>query len=162
MNATSGKKTLLVTIAALVLAGASGAARADDMAGMKMDKPKTEKAEKMDKPAKEPAAEAKAGEAKAGEAKTKKGTEKLEIAVTDKGFEPDKLEVKKGQPVQLVFTRTTDKTCIKEVILDTGSAKIQKPLPLNKAVVIKTKFTKAGDLKYVCNMNMFSGTVKVQ
>ena len=65
MNATSGKKTLLVTIAALVLAGASGAARADDMAGMKMDKPKTEKAEKMDKPAKEPAAEAKAGEAKA-------------------------------------------------------------------------------------------------
>ena len=157
MNATSGKKTLLVTVAALVLAGASGAARADDMAGMKMDKPKTEKAEKMDKPAKEPAAEAKAGEAKA-----KKGTEKLEIAVTEKGFEPDKLEVKKGQPVQLVFTRTTDKTCIKEVILDTGSAKVQKPLPLNKAVVIKTKFTKAGDLKYVCNMNMFSGTVKVQ
>ncbi len=157
MNATSGKKTLLVTIAALVLAGASGAARADDMAGMKMDKPKTEKSEKMDKPAKEPAAETKAGEAKA-----KKGAEKLEIAITDKGFEPDKLEVKKGQQVELVFTRKTDKTCIKEVILDTGSAKVQKPLPLDKPVVIKTKFTKAGDLKYVCNMNMFSGTVKVQ
>ncbi len=152
MNATSGKKRLLVTITALVLAGASGAARADDMAGMKMDKPKAEKSEKMDKPAKEPAADAKA----------KKGTAKLEIAITDKGFEPDKLEVKKGQPVELVFTRTTDKTCIKEVILDTGSAKVQKPLPLNKPVAIKTKFTKAGDLKYVCNMNMFSGTVKVQ
>ena len=144
MNAVSGKKALLTTIAALVLAAASGAARADDMAGMKMDTK-----------AKPPAADA-------GGAKAKKGSEKLEVAITDKGFEPDKLEVKKGQPVELVFTRKTDKTCIKEVILDTGTAKIQKPLPLNKPVVIKTKFTKAGDLKYACNMNMFSGTVTVQ
>jgi len=156
MNAVSRRKALLTTIAALVLAAASTAARADDMAGMKMDKGPTEKKEKtqkMDK--KEPAAEA-------GGAKAKKGAEKLAVAITDKGFEPDKLEVKKGQPVELVFTRKTDQTCIKEVILDTGSAKIQKPLPLNQPVVIKTKFTKAGDLKYACNMNMFSGTVKVQ
>jgi plastocyanin domain-containing protein len=144
MNAVSGKKALLTTIAALVLAAASGAARADDMAGMKMDTK-----------AKQPAADA-------GSATMKKGVEKLEVAVTEKGFEPDKLEVKKDQPVELVFTRKTDKTCIKEVILDTGAAKIQKPLPLNKPVVIKTKFTKAGDLKYACNMNMFSGTVTVQ
>jgi len=107
----------------------------------------------MDK--KEPAADA-------GGVKAKKGAEKLEVAITDKGFEPDKLEVKKGQAVEFVFTRKTDQTCIKEVILDTGSAKIQKPLPLNQPVVIKTKFTKAGDLKYVCNMNMYTGTVKVQ
>jgi plastocyanin domain-containing protein len=119
MNATSGRKRLLVTIATLIFAGASVGAMAKDV-------------------------------------------EKLEVAITDKGFEPDKLEVKKGQPVELVFTRKTDQTCIKEVILDTGGAKVQKPLPLNKPVTIKTKFTKAGDLKYVCNMNMFSGTVKVQ
>ena len=92
----------------------------------------------------------------------KKGPAKLEIAITDKGFEPDKVEVMKGQPVELVFTRKTDQTCIKEVILDTGAKKVQKPLPLNKPVTIKAKFTKAGDLKYVCNMNMFAGTVKVQ
>ena len=151
MNATSRKKTLLATIAALLIAGAAGAARADDMAGMKMDKGTTDKAAAD----KKPAADAAAGRAK-------KGAEKLDVAITEKGFEPDMLEVKKGQPVELVFTRKTDKTCIKEVILDTGSAKIQRPLPLNKPVVIKTKFAKAGDLKYVCNMNMFSGTVKVQ
>jgi len=151
MKSISVKKTLLATVAALVLAGASFGARADDMAGMKMEKAKAEKTEKT----KEPAADASG-------AKAKKGTEKLEVAITDKGFEPDKLEVKKGQPVELVFTRKTDQTCIKEVVLDTGAAKIQKPLPLNKPVVIKTKFTKAGDLKYACNMNMFSGTVTVQ
>ena len=154
MKSISVKKTLLATVAALVLAGAPFGARADDMAGMKMEKAKAEKTEKTEK-TKEPAADASG-------AKAKKGTEKLEVAITDKGFEPDKLEVKKGQPVELVFTRKTDQTCIKEVVLDTGAAKIQKPLPLNKPVVIKTKFTKAGDLKYACNMNMFSGTVTVQ
>ena len=151
MTATSGKKTLLATIAALVLAGASGAARADDMAGMKMDKGTTEKA-----------AADKKGVSGADGAKAKKGTEKLDVAITEKGFEPNTVEVKKGQPVELVFTRKTDQTCIKEVILDTGASKVKKAVPLNKPVVFKTKFTKAGDLKYVCNMNMFSGTVKVQ
>lgn len=152
MNVISTKKTLLVTVAALVIVGAADAARADDMAGMKMDH---EKKEPDKKSMKEPGMDS-------GGAKAKKGVEKLEVAITDKGFEPDMLEAKKGQPVELVFTRKTDQTCIKEVILDTGAAKIQKSLPLNKPVVIKTKFTKAGDLKYVCNMNMFSGTVKVQ
>jgi plastocyanin domain-containing protein len=148
MNA-SLKRTLFVSLTAFALLGAATAARAaDDMGGMKMGDSKAAAEKKPDKEmGKEPA---------------KKGSEKLEIAITDKGFEPDKLEVRKGQPVELVFTRKTDQTCIKEVILDTGAKKIQKPLPLNKPVTIKTKFTKAGDLKYACNMNMFSGTVTVQ
>ena len=152
MNATSLKKRLLVTVVALTLAGAWSAARADDMGSMNMDSGKGA--------AKEPAKEPAEGMAKG---MAKKGAEKLEIAVTEKGFEPDKVTVKKGEPVELVFTRKTDQTCIKEVVLDTGGTKkIQKALPLNKPVTIKTKFTKAGDLKYACNMNMFSGTVTVQ
>ena len=149
-------KGALIAITAFALSGSWSAVHAaDDMAGMKMDK-SADKGAMDKKPAKEPAADA-------GGMKAKKGTEKLEVAITDKGFEPDKLTVKKGEPVELVFTRKTDQTCIKEVILDTGAAKkVQKPLPLNKPVVIKAKFTKAGDLKYVCNMNMFSGTVTVQ
>ena len=146
-------KGVLIAITAFALSATSNIARAaDDMGGMKMDKGTADKGAMDKKPAKEPAADAKA----------KKGAEKLEVAITEKGFEPDMLEVKKGQPVELVFTRKTDKTCIKEVVLDTGSAKVQKALPLNKPVAIKAKFTKTGDLKYVCNMNMFSGTVKVQ
>jgi plastocyanin domain-containing protein len=137
------RKALIVSTA-LALAGGWGVARAaDDLAGMNMGETK--------KPAKETAAVA-----------AKKG-EKVEITVSDKGFEPDKVTVKKDEPVELVFTRTTDKTCIKEVVLDTGAPKkIQKALPLNKPVTIKTKFAKAGSLSYACNMNMFSGTVTVQ
>lgn len=152
MNTTSWKRKLLATLGTLVLAGASSAARAaDDMGGMKMDGGK--------QAAKEPAKESTQGTMKGT---AKKGAEKIEVAVTDKGFVPDKLEVKKGQPVEIVFTRTTDQTCIKSVVLDTGGAKIQKTLPLNRPVTIKTKFMKAGDLQYACNMHMFSGTVTVQ
>ena len=149
-------KGVLIAITAFALTGAWSVARAaDDMGGMKMDKG-ADKGAMDKKPAKEPAADT------AG-AKAKKGTEKLDVAITEKGFEPDMLEVKKGQPVELVFTRKTDKTCIKEVVRDTGAPKkIQKALPLNKPVTIKTKFAKAGDLPYACKMNMFSGTVTVQ
>lgn len=137
---------LFVAVAALIAGGAFATARAaDDMAGMKTDKDSKE----TKAPATKPSA--------------KTAPQKMEIAVTDKGFEPDKFTVKKGQPVEFVFTRTTDQTFIKEVVLDTGgTTKVQKPLPLNKPVVIKTKFIKAGDLKYACGMNMFSGTVTVQ
>jgi plastocyanin domain-containing protein len=132
MTATP-KTKLLVPVIALTLAGAAATVRAAD------DK-------KSDVPA--------------GDAKAKKAAEKIDIAVTEKGFEPASIDVKKGQPVELVFTRKTDHTCIKEVVVDTGASKVQKPLPLNTPVAIKTKFAKAGT--YVCGMNMFSGTVKVQ
>ena len=147
MNRTL-KSTLFVSLTAFALMGAASTDRAaDDMGDMKMGDSKAAQEKPGKEMTKKPA---------------KKGAEKVEIAVTDKGFEPDKVEVTKGQPVELVFTRKTDQTCIKEVILETGAKKVQKPLPLNKPVTIKTKFTKAGDLKYACSMNMFSGTVKVQ
>jgi plastocyanin domain-containing protein len=148
MNRTI-KKTLLVTLTAFAL-GAVGrvASAADDMGGMKMGDTKDEGKKAA------PKETAKDGAKKAGE--------KVEIAITDKGFEPSTIEVKKGEPVELVFTRKTDQTCIKEVVLDTGAKKIEKPLPLNKPVAIKTKFTKAGENKYACKMDMFKGTVKVQ
>jgi plastocyanin domain-containing protein len=92
-----------------------------------------------------------------------KGSKRMEIAVTDKGFLPNTITVKKGQSVEIVFTRKTDKACVQEVVLETSDAgKIQKPLPLNKPVTIKTTFTKLRDHKFACDMNTFSGTVIVQ
>jgi plastocyanin len=148
MNARSSRKHLLVAVSAFFIFGVSSAAyAADDMGGMKMD------------PGKKAAQESARGMAKGA---AKKRTEKLEIAITENGFEPDKVTVMKGEPVELVFTRKTEQTCAMEVLLDTGSKKIRKALPLNKAVTIKTKFTKTGELKYACKMNMFTGTVTVQ
>ena len=47
----------------------------------------------------------------------------IEIKVTDAGFEPREVRVKKGEPVTLSFLRTTDRTCIKAVSLTITPAK---------------------------------------
>ena len=146
-------KTLIPAIAALLLAIATADARAaDDMGKMdhdKMDhgdkdKKKGDKKEKKE-PAKDP----------------KKLGQTVEMKVTDKGFEPASLTVKKGEPVTLVITRTTDKTCATDIVIDEHN--IKTPLPLNKPVTVAFTPKKAGDLKYGCAMNkMIGGVLSVQ
>ncbi len=96
---------------------------------------------------------------------TSKSTDpsKIQISVTEKGFEPESVEVPSGKPVTLVFTRKTDKTCAKEVILtmDDGK-KIEKALPLDTPVELAATFPKAGKLGYACGMDMIKGTIVVQ
>jgi plastocyanin domain-containing protein len=85
----------------------------------------------------------------------------IEMAVTEKGFEPDVVTVKKGEPVTLVITRKTDKTCAKEIVID--EAKINTKLPLGKPVKVTFTPKKAGELKYGCAMDkMIGGVLKVE
>jgi len=85
----------------------------------------------------------------------------IEMSVTDKGFEPAVVKVKKGEPVTLVITRKTDKTCATEIVID--EEKISTKLPLNKAVTVSFTPKKAGDMKYGCAMGkMIGGVLKVQ
>ncbi len=82
------------------------------------------------------------------------------VTVTPKGFEPDRIEVKKGEPLRLVITRKTDDTCATEVVFE-GDKSVTK-LPLNKAVTIDYTPRKAGRLRYACAMGMVGGVVTVQ
>ena len=85
----------------------------------------------------------------------------IEMSVTDKGFEPAVVKVKKGEPVTLVITRKTDKTCATEIVID--EEKISTKLPLNKAVTVTFTPKKAGDLQYGCAMGkMIGGVLKVE
>ena len=88
---------------------------------------------------------------------------RVEIAVTENGFEPGDVAVPAGKPVTIVFARKTDQTCAKQVVLDTGDGKkIEKDLPLNTPVEIAMTFPKAGKLGYACAMDMMKGTITVK
>lgn len=88
---------------------------------------------------------------------------RLEITVTPKGFEPDKLIVARAQPVLLVFTRKTERTCAKHVVIQLGGGKkVEKDLPLDTPVEVAATFAKAGELTYACGMDMVSGVITVQ
>ena len=82
------------------------------------------------------------------------------IAVTEKGFEPDRINLRAGVPARLTVVRTTDKTCGTEIVFP--SLTIKRALPLNQPVVIEFTPAKSGDIAFACGMNMLKGVVVVQ
>lgn len=92
-----------------------------------------------------------------------KPASRIEVSVTKRGFNPDTIKVPAKQPVTLVFTRKTEQTCTKSVVLklDDGK-KIEKELPLDKPVEIAVTFPKAGTLGYACSMDMAKGVITVE
>jgi len=88
---------------------------------------------------------------------------RIEISVTSKGFEPGKIEVPAAQPITFVFTRKSDRTCAKRVVIKLGDdKKVEKDLPLDTAVEIPVTFAKKGELAYACAMDMITGVILVQ
>jgi plastocyanin domain-containing protein len=86
---------------------------------------------------------------------------KVEITVTEKGYEPSPIALRKGEPVELSITRTTDLTCATELILE--DAGIDVKLPLNETVTASFTPDKTGVLKYGCAMGkMIAGTFEVR
>ena len=89
----------------------------------------------------------------------KNGVRTVEIAVTEKGFEPSRVKAKKGEKVRLVVTRKTDSTCAKEVVIkDLG---INQALPLGKAVTIELTPKSSGEIHWACAMGHVRGVVFV-
>lgn len=82
----------------------------------------------------------------------------IEIRATERGFEPAAITVPRQRAVVLRFTRTTDKTCATDVVIE----HVIKSLPLNEPVSIPLVFEQPGTITYACGMNMFHGTITVE
>jgi plastocyanin domain-containing protein len=88
---------------------------------------------------------------------------KIEISVTREGFSPKRLSVKKGEPVTLVFTRRTDQTCAKDVVIYVDDVnKITLKLPLNQPAQVTTTFWSTGERGFACSMKMHGGAILVK
>ncbi len=86
-------------------------------------------------------------------------TQNFKVLVTAAGFEPSTLTLRAGTPARVTFTRTTDKTCAKEVVFPDYA--IRQVLPLNQPVTVE--FTpKKNAAGFLCGMNMLKGTLVVQ
>jgi plastocyanin domain-containing protein len=82
------------------------------------------------------------------------------IRADDKGFTPSSVTVKKGAPAVLVFTRTSDATCAKDVVFP--ELNIKKPLPMNQPVEVEVPTGDARMLAFTCGMGMYASSVVVQ
>lgn len=84
----------------------------------------------------------------------------VKVAVTDAGFVPAQVDVRSGQPVVLLVTRTTEETCAKEIVI--ADEHIRRELPLNQEVRIAFTPEKQGEIRYACGMGMVAGTMRVE
>jgi plastocyanin domain-containing protein len=86
---------------------------------------------------------------------------KVEIRVTESGFEPQQVNANKGEPLTLVFLRTTELTCITAVDIPDENVK-NLDLPLNKAVSVTVTPKKTGVEPFHCSaMGMGDGKLVV-
>lgn len=88
------------------------------------------------------------------------GPRTIDLEVTEKGFEPNRVKVTKGEPLKLVITRKTDATCAKEITIPAEN--IRAALPLDKPVTLAFTPKKSGDLEYSCGIGMIGGVIEVQ
>jgi plastocyanin domain-containing protein len=98
-----------------------------------------------------------------GVARADKTPRRIAISVTKSGFDPKSIKIKKGETVTLIFTRKTEHTCVKQVILYLDDDKtLKRDLPLDQAVEITLAFPKAGELGYACAKSHYGGVIIVQ
>jgi RND family efflux transporter MFP subunit len=87
-------------------------------------------------------------------------TRSLRILVSEKGFEPATIRLKRNVTARLTFVRKIEVTCATEIVIkDFG---IKQELPLNEPVTIEIKPDKAGEFPFSCGMNMVSGKLVVR
>jgi plastocyanin domain-containing protein len=84
----------------------------------------------------------------------------VQLSVTEKGFEPSTVTVKKGEPLRLVVTRKTGRTCATDIVIK--DANLTRKLPLNQPVEIELTPSKTGQLRYACAMDMLAGVLVVE
>ncbi len=82
------------------------------------------------------------------------------VKITKKGYEPKVITVKKDVPTKITFIRQTNQTCGTEIVIP--DYKIEKSLPLNKAVRVEITPKNDGELTFTCGMNMLRGKIIVQ
>jgi plastocyanin domain-containing protein len=83
----------------------------------------------------------------------------VEITVTEAGFQPSSVTVKKGERIRLVVKRLTDKTSAQEFVLD--EFLVWQRLPLNQAVTETFVAGRTGEFPFRCQDGTVSGLFKV-
>jgi plastocyanin domain-containing protein len=84
------------------------------------------------------------------------GVRTVPITAGMEGYVPDTIPGKPGEKLKLVFTRTVEGECLRE--LKTPEGKIVE-LPMNKPTEIAITVPQTGSLTFACGMDMFQGKI---
>lgn len=82
------------------------------------------------------------------------------IEINAQGYQPASVKLRRGVRARVTFVRTTDATCVREIVLPDLS--VRRELPLNEPVVVSFTPKKRGSFTFVCGMNMMRGELIVR
>ncbi len=92
--------------------------------------------------------------------KISSSVQSVKVELTDKGYQPASLKLKRGVPARITFVRRIEETCGKEIAIPEYN--IRRALPLNEPVVVEFTPNKSGEFNFTCGMGMLRGTVIVR
>jgi plastocyanin domain-containing protein len=84
------------------------------------------------------------------------GVRSVKIEAGKDGYVPERIPGKPGEKLNLVFTRTVEGECLRE--LKTPDGKVVE-LPMNKPYEIAITVPQSGEVKFACGMDMFFGVI---
>jgi plastocyanin domain-containing protein len=86
------------------------------------------------------------------------GVQQIKVKVQG-GYSPDRIEVRRGQPVRLLFRREESTACTEQVIF--GDFGVSAMLPQGQEVPVEFTPDTVGEFTFHCGMNMVRGKLIV-
>lgn len=87
------------------------------------------------------------------------GVRRIAVEAGKEGYRPEQIGGKPGEKLVLVFTRTTDATCIAQLKTPDGKlVDLPKGTPVEVAVTVPA----SGEVGFACGMDMFHGKIVAQ
>jgi len=88
------------------------------------------------------------------------GVQVIAIEAGRLGYQPRQVALEAGVPARLVFTRTVEGECSSQITIPDYDVPTTD-LPINESVAIEFTPTEAGEVQFVCGMDMQRGTIAV-
>lgn len=82
------------------------------------------------------------------------------ITVADRGYMPEVVRVKAGQPVKLALVTNNTHSCIRAFVLP--SLGVERILPKTGTTIIALPAQKAGTVPFTCSMGMYQGYIQFE
>lgn len=95
-----------------------------------------------------------------GCSRAESGPRTARLTVSEQGFAPLRVEARRGEPLTLLVTRTSEASCAKEILIP--ALGIRDSLPLRREVRLRFTPERRGELRYTCCDDMAGGTIYVR
>jgi plastocyanin domain-containing protein len=86
--------------------------------------------------------------------------QKATVALTENGYEPTNLKLRRGVPTQVTFIRKVSATCGTQIVIP--DYEIKRDLPPNVPVLVNFTPKKTGTFAFTCGMGMLRGSLIVR